>query len=145
MTLEEKVGQLGRWVGDDMPETSGALSPPESPDSDRHEMLNAAPMQDVFVIATVTRPVKQLAGFARVALEAGETVEVSFDVHADRTAFLGREMQRFVEPGPVEVPIVASATELPCWGRVRPTGPVRTVGDDRRLVTPVDIRAGARE
>ena len=97
------------------------------------------------VVATVTRPVKQLAGFARVALEAGDAVEVSFDVHADRTAFVGRELRRIVEPGEVEVLIGTSATDLPCRGQVRLTGPVRTVGHDRRLVTPVNLRPAARE
>ena len=92
------------------------------------------------VVATVTRPVKQLVGFARVALEPGKAVEVSFDVHADRTAFTGRDLRRIVEPGSVDVLIGTSAADLPCQGRVRLTGPVRTVGPKRRLVTSVEVR-----
>ena len=93
------------------------------------------------VVATVTRPVKQLVGFARVALEPGEAAEVSFGVHADRTAFTGRDLQRIVEPGNIEVLIGTSAADLPCRGQVRLTGPVRIIGHERHLVTPVDVRA----
>ena len=38
------------------------------------------------VLARVVRPVRQLAGFARVRLEPGEARDVRFRVHADRTA-----------------------------------------------------------
>jgi beta-glucosidase len=91
------------------------------------------------VVAQVTRPVRQLTGFSRVAVEPGAAVRVQFRVHADRTAFTGREMQRIVEPGDVEVLVGTSAADLPCRGTVRLTGPLRVVGHDRRLVTPVDL------
>ena len=65
------------------------------------------------VVATVARPVKQLVGFQRVALGAGESAEVSFRVHADRTAFTGHDLQRVVEPGDIDVLVGASATNLP--------------------------------
>jgi beta-glucosidase-like glycosyl hydrolase len=91
------------------------------------------------VVAQVTRPVKQLAGFARVRLEPGAGADVRFRVHADRTAFTGRDLQRIVEPGDLEVLVGRSAADLPCLGGVRLTGPLRVVGHDRRLITPVDV------
>jgi beta-glucosidase len=91
------------------------------------------------VVGQVTRPVKQLTGFARVRLEAGEGRDVTFRVHADRTAFTGRDFQRIVEPGDIEVFAGTSASDLPCRGTVRLTGPLRAVGHDRRLTTPVEI------
>ena len=75
------------------------------------------------VVASVTRPVKQLAGFVRVPLEAGVDADVSFSVHADRTAFTGRNLQRIVEPGEVEVLVGTSAVDLPCRAVIRLTGP----------------------
>jgi len=93
------------------------------------------------VVASVVRPVKQLAGFARVSLAAGESADVRFLVHADRTAFTGRDLRRIVEPGDVEVLVGTSAGHLPCRGTVRLVGPVRTVGHDRRLLTPVAVEA----
>lgn len=91
------------------------------------------------VLAQVTRPVRQLAGFARVHLEPGTGAEVTFTLHADRTAFVGRDLRRIVEPGEVEVLVGSSSHDLPCRGTVRFTGPVRVVGHDRRLDTPVDV------
>jgi beta-glucosidase len=91
------------------------------------------------LLAQVTRPVRQLAGFARVALAPGEASDVQFQVHTDRTAFTGRDLRRIVEPGELEVLVGTSAADLPCRGTVTLTGPVRTVGHDRRLETPVKV------
>jgi beta-glucosidase len=91
------------------------------------------------VVAEVVRPVRQLAGFARVHLAAGSAAEVHFRLHADRTAFTGRSMARIVEPGEFEVLVGTSATDLPCRGTIRLTGATRVVGHDRRLVTPATV------
>ena len=56
-----------------------------------------------------------------------------------RTAFTGVDLREVVEPGDLEVLVGTSAADLPCRGRVRLTGPLRVVGHDRRLVTPVDL------
>jgi beta-glucosidase-like glycosyl hydrolase len=93
------------------------------------------------VVAQVARPVKQLAGFARIGLAPGEGVDVRFQVHADRTAYPSRELERIVEPGEIEVMVGTSAADLPCRGRVRLTGPVRVVGHDRQLITAVTVDA----
>ncbi|GGO27265.1 glycosyl hydrolase [Microbispora rosea subsp. aerata] len=92
------------------------------------------------VLAQVTRPMRQLAGYARVRLEPGHSARATFTVHADRTAFTGRDLRRIVEPGDIDVYVGTSAADLPCRGRVRLTGPLRHVGHDRRLVTPVEVR-----
>jgi beta-glucosidase len=91
------------------------------------------------VVAQVVRPVRQLTGFARVRLEPGEALDVTFRVHADRTAFTGRGLERIVEPGDLEVLVGNSSVDLPCHGKVTLTGPPRTVGHDRRLVTAVEL------
>src|SRR4051812_46810927 len=91
------------------------------------------------VIAQVTRPVKQLAGFARVPLEPGEAKDVRFRVHTDRTAFTGRDYRRVVEPGELEIMVGSSAEDLPCRGRIVLTGELRETGLDRVLITPVEV------
>jgi beta-glucosidase len=93
------------------------------------------------VIGQVTRPVKQLVGFARIGLEAGAEADVRFRVHADRTAFTGRDLRRIVEPGELEILVGTSAADLPLHGSVSLTGPLRVVGHDRRLVTDVEVSA----
>src|SRR5690606_5397813 len=90
-------------------------------------------------LAQLTRPVRQRAGSARVRLEPGEAADVRFHVHADRTAFTGRDLKRIVEPGDIEVFAGTSARDLPCAGKIRLTGPQRVVGHDRRLFTPVEV------
>jgi beta-glucosidase len=95
------------------------------------------------VVASVTRPVRQLTGFARVSLEPGEAADVEFGVHADRTAFPDRALRRVVEPGDVDVLVGTSATDLPCRARIRLTGSLRVVAPDRRLTTPVTISPAA--
>jgi len=95
------------------------------------------------VLARVVRPVRQLAGFARVRLEPGEARDVRFRVHADRTAFPDLDMALVVAPGELDVQVGTSAADLPCRGTVRITGPRRVVGHDRRLDTPVDLGPAA--
>jgi beta-glucosidase-like glycosyl hydrolase len=91
-------------------------------------------------VAQVTRPVRQLIGFTRVRLEPGECVRVRFRVHADRTAFTGRDLRRIVEPGEIELLVGTSSADLPCTATVRLTGAARVVGHHRKLTTPVDVR-----
>lgn len=93
------------------------------------------------VLAQVTRPVRQLAGFARVPLEPGASARVNFRLHADRTAFTGRDLRRVVEPGEIQVMVGNSGQNLLCRASFRLTGPLRVVGHDRRLLTPVDVVA----
>jgi Fibronectin type III-like domain/Glycosyl hydrolase family 3 C-terminal domain len=89
------------------------------------------------VVAQVTRPVLQLVGFTRVWLEPLESRRVSFTVHADRTAYTGRDLRRIVEPGDLHVMVGSSAGDLPCRAVLRVTGETRVVGSDRVLDTPV--------
>ncbi|MEU4238494.1 glycoside hydrolase family 3 N-terminal domain-containing protein [Actinoplanes sp. NPDC026619] len=91
------------------------------------------------VLAQVTRPVKQLTGFARVPLEPGEAKDVRFRVHTDRTAFTGRDLRRIVEPGDLEILVGSSAADLPCRGTVTLTGEIRETGRNRVLLTPVEV------
>jgi beta-glucosidase len=65
------------------------------------------------VVASVTRPVKELKGFQRVHVAPGQTVSVDFELHTDDLAFFGRDMQRTIEPGEFQVWIGGSSeTEL---------------------------------
>ena len=87
-------------------------------------------------VAHVTRPVIQLAGFARVALEPGQSARMTFTLHADRTAFTGLDLQRVVGPGEIHVMVGASSEDFRGRGAFRLTGETRVVGHDRVLTTP---------
>jgi beta-xylosidase len=93
-------------------------------------------------VASVTRPVIQLAGFARVRLDAGESARVAFSVHADRTAFTGTDLRRIVEPGEILLMVGSSSEDIRARGTVRLTGDVRVAGPDRVLTTPCSVERG---
>ncbi|WP_433179403.1 glycoside hydrolase family 3 N-terminal domain-containing protein [Actinoallomurus sp. CA-150999] len=90
-------------------------------------------------VASVVRPVRWLAGWARVRLEPGAAARVAFTVHADRTGFTGADLRRVVEPGRIDVAVGASSADLPLNGSFTLTGPVRVLGTDRVLTVPVEV------
>ncbi|MGW3772442.1 beta-xylosidase/alpha-l-arabinosidase [Actinomadura verrucosospora] len=90
-------------------------------------------------VASVVRPARWLAGWARVRLEPGEAARVAFRVHADRTSFTGPDLRRIVEPGVVEVCVGRSSADLPLRGAFTLDGPVRELGPDRVLTVPVEV------
>jgi beta-xylosidase len=90
-------------------------------------------------VASVVRPVRQLLGFARVDLAAGAAARVTFTVHADRTSFTGRDLERIVETGDVVLQLGASSEDLRLEASLRLTGVERVVGADRVLTTPVEV------
>jgi beta-xylosidase len=93
-------------------------------------------------VAQVVRPVRFLAGFARVALEPGQARRVVFRLHADRTAFHGRDGARVVEPGLIEVQVGSSSADARLTGALILDGPERSVAADRVLTTPVTLDNG---
>jgi beta-xylosidase len=90
-------------------------------------------------VAQVVRPVRYLAGFARVSLEPGEAATVVFRLHADRTAFCGLSGERVVEPGRIDVQIGSSSTDIRLTGTLTLHGPARVTGAERVLTTPVTV------
>jgi beta-glucosidase len=63
------------------------------------------------LVGSVTRPVKELKGFCRVALEPGERKTVRFEVPASELGFYGLDMQYVVEPGAFQVWVGPSSAE----------------------------------
>ncbi|OII25514.1 glycoside hydrolase family 3 N-terminal domain-containing protein [Frigoribacterium sp. MCBA15_019] len=95
------------------------------------------------VVGSVTRPVAQLLGYARVALDPGQEARVSFRVPTTRLALTDRQHRRVVEPGDVELWVGGSCAERETEAAVRLTGdayPV-TLADERivgvEIATPV--------
>ena len=60
-------------------------------------------------VSSVTRPVKELKGFAKVWLEPGESATVSVDITPDSLAFYDIDMQYVVEPGEFEIMVGTSS------------------------------------
>jgi beta-glucosidase len=71
----------------------------------------------------IPRPNRQLVGFARVTIAAGETREVTLPLPATRLAYWDVKQQRFVtEPGPIELAAGASSADLRVKTTIRVTG-----------------------
>lgn len=79
-------------------------------------------------VASVTRPVKQLVGFARLTLEPGAAQRVEFEVPLELLAFYGSDMRLVLEGGAVEVMVGASASDIRLRGGFAITGETREVG-----------------
>lgn len=61
------------------------------------------------LVGSITRPVKELKGFKRISLEAGESKNVIFTLHTDDLAFYNHTGQRSTEPGKFHVWIANSS------------------------------------
>jgi beta-glucosidase len=70
------------------------------------------------VLATVARPVIQLAGFERVHLTSGEVKDVVFTLGPSQLGLLDREMRFRVEPGSFRVLIGASSRDIRLRGEL---------------------------
>ncbi len=73
-------------------------------------------------IASVTRPVKELKGFKRLTLQAGQQKTVTFLLPVNIMAFYNRQMQFVVEPGEIEVMIGSSSEDIRLSGAFTITG-----------------------
>lgn len=84
------------------------------------------------VEASVTRPVKELRGFKRVSLAAGEVRRVCFGLAVEQLAFTGTDGSLVIEPGKVTVMAGTSSEDLPCTADIEITGePVSNVRRSR--------------
>ncbi len=63
------------------------------------------------LVGSVTRPVKELKGFQRISLKAGERALIRFEVPVRQLGFHGLDMHYRVEPGKFKVWIGPNSTE----------------------------------
>jgi beta-xylosidase len=91
-------------------------------------------------VASVVRPVKQLIGYLKVALEAGQSAEIDVSVHADLFSFTGLGYERIVEPGEIVLSVGTSSEDRPLDVRITLTGATRLVGEGRVLTSSTAVR-----
>jgi beta-glucosidase len=63
-------------------------------------------------VSRVTRPVKELKGFQRLTLAAGEKRTVTFEVGPEQLSYHGLEMKRVVEPGRFQIMVGGSSANV---------------------------------
>jgi len=64
------------------------------------------------MVASVTRPVKQLKGFKRIALKPAETKTVEFELSTELLDFYGKDIKPIVEPGVFKVMVGRSSKDI---------------------------------
>jgi beta-glucosidase len=64
------------------------------------------------VVASITRPVKELRGFSRIHLKPGEAKRVDFKLGSEELAIFDRTMRRVVEPGKFDIMVGASSADI---------------------------------
>jgi beta-glucosidase len=89
--------------------------------------------------ASVTRPVKELKGFVRLALAPGERRTVTFVLHAEHLAFTGVDGRLVIEPGRHLVMAGTSCVDLPLEGEFEVGGEPRWLVARDRFLSRVEI------
>ena len=63
------------------------------------------------LVGSITRPVKELKGFQRLALKASEAQTVSFKLPISELAFYGKDLIKKVEAGQFDIWVAPNSTE----------------------------------
>jgi beta-glucosidase len=88
---------------------------------------------------SVTRPVKELKGFARVHLEPGQKKTVQFKIHTDVLSYYNRRMELVVEPGVYKFVVGASSADIRFSDEVELVGEERKVPTLRRFFSETEV------
>jgi beta-glucosidase len=89
--------------------------------------------------ATVARPVKELRGFQRLHLAAGECRTVAFRLSTEQLAYYDIEMRRIVEPGLVRLFVGRSSVDLPLTAELALVGPTVELVERHDYLTATSV------
>ena len=87
----------------------------------------------------MARPVRELRGFRRVTLAAGECRTVTFRLSAEQFAYTGAERYRVIDPGTIGIAVGTSAVDLPLAATVTLTGPTVQLRERHRYLTETTV------
>lgn len=63
------------------------------------------------LVGSVTRPIKELKGFQKVTLKAGESKNITFNITPEELSFYGVNMKKIIEPGNFKLWIAQSSAD----------------------------------
>jgi beta-glucosidase len=78
-------------------------------------------------VSALTRPVQELKGFCRVALQPGETRTVTFTLAANQLGYHDRALRYVLEPGAFDVLVGTSAADIALKGAFAISGELQDV------------------
>lgn len=64
------------------------------------------------LVAQPIRPVKELKGFQKVMLQAGETKTITFTIDKDKLAFYNDQLERITQPGEFSLMIGSASDDI---------------------------------
>ena len=64
------------------------------------------------MVASISRPVKELKGFRRIHLAAGESREICFDITPEMLKFYNAELKHVIEPGDFQIMVGGNSKEV---------------------------------
>ena len=89
--------------------------------------------------ASYPRPVKELKGFVRLLLSAGETKTVIFHLSTDQLAYYDHDLRLVLEPGKFQVMVGSSSDDIRLEGEFTIGGDLVEI-KERVFVCPVEIQ-----
>ncbi len=92
------------------------------------------------VVASVTRPVKELKGFKRITLEPGEKKTVIFTLAVSQLGFYDRRMALVVEPGTIDVMVGSSSEQIRLSGQFEIVGETTEIAAHKTFFSTVEVR-----
>ncbi|MEI6580200.1 MAG: fibronectin type III-like domain-contianing protein, partial [Eubacteriales bacterium] len=64
------------------------------------------------VVSSIVRPVKELKDFKKIALKAGESKTITFNIDREKLSFYNQQLKRVAEPGDFDLMIGASSKDI---------------------------------
>ena len=89
--------------------------------------------------SSVTRPVKELKGFKKIFIKAGEKRRVVFTLPIEILAFYDRYMRLVIEPGEYIVMIGRNSEDIVLEGRFKVVGETVIVGERRHYLSYAEV------
>jgi beta-glucosidase len=92
-------------------------------------------------LCSLVRPIRELKGFVRANIEAGETSIVNFSLPVDMLNFTDNQHRRVVEPGEFEIMVGRSATDILFTETVTVTGELNVLPKYWKMICETEVIA----
>jgi beta-glucosidase len=96
------------------------------------------------LVASVTRPVKELNGFKRVYLDVGKKKTVQFTLYANQFGFYDRDMRYVLEGGMIQLMVGTSSENLPLEAEIEIIGDVIDIEKQKVFFSDVDVLSSGK-
>ena len=63
-------------------------------------------------VGSIVRPVKELKGFTKIKLAAGESKRITFKINKEKLSFYNQSLQWVAEPGDFDLMMGASSADI---------------------------------